>query len=82
MKIIFSENFKKEFKKIKDKKSRIKIIKQLQKLSENSEVGKPLRYKLKGYRTIRIKPFRIIYKIENNRIIINNFEHRSSVYNQ
>jgi mRNA interferase RelE/StbE len=82
MKIIFSENFKKDFKKIKDKKSRIKIIKQLQKLSENSEVGKPLRYKLKGYRTIRIKPFRIIYKIENNRIIINNFEHRSSVYNQ
>ena len=49
MKIIFSENFKKDFKKIKDKKFRIKIIKQLQKLSENSETGKPLKYKLKGY---------------------------------
>ncbi|MEN7981895.1 MAG: type II toxin-antitoxin system RelE/ParE family toxin [Nanoarchaeota archaeon] len=81
MKIIFSENFKKNFKKIKDKKYRIKIIKQLQKLSGNSNVGKPLRYKLKSYRTIRIKPFRIIYKIENNQIIVNNFEHLNSVYN-
>jgi addiction module RelE/StbE family toxin len=80
MKIIFSENFKKDFKKIKDKKSRIKIIKQLQKLSKNSEAGKPLRYKLRGYRTVRIKPFRIIYKIENKQIIVNNFDHRSSVY--
>ncbi len=80
MEIIFSEDFKKEFKKIRNKAIRLKIIKQLKKLAQIPESGKPLRYDLKGNRSIRITPFRIIYRIEKNKIIINCFDHRKEVY--
>lgn len=80
MEIIFSDEFKKDFKKIKDKTTRIKIIKQLKKLAEMPEAGKPLMYNLKNHRSIRIAPFRIIYRLENDKIIINCFDHRASVY--
>ncbi len=80
MEIIFSNDFKKEFKKIKDKSFRIKIIKQIKKLSELPESGKPLKYELKNHRSLRIAPFRIIYRLEEEKIIINCFDHRKEVY--
>jgi len=80
MEIIFSDDFRKEFKKIKDKITRLKIIKQLRKLSERPEAGKPLKYDLKNHRSVRVTPFRIIYRIEQDKIIINCFDHRKDVY--
>ena len=80
MQIIFSEEFRKEFKKIKDKQTRLKLIKHLKKLEQLPESGKPLQYKLKGHRSIRIPPFRIIYRIEKDGIIIKCFDHRKDVY--
>ena len=80
MQIIFSDEFRREFKRIKDKATRLKIIKQLKKLSKVPESGKPLKYDLKSYRTIRAAPFRIIYRIEKDTIIINCFDHRKDVY--
>ena len=80
MEIIFSEEFKKEFKKIKDKSTRIKIIKHIKRLAKLPESGKPLKYELKGHRSVRIPPFRIIYRLEKKRIIINCFDHRKDVY--
>ena len=53
MEIIFSNEFRKEFKKIKDKSTRLKIIKQLKKLTKEPESGKPLKYKLKNHRSSR-----------------------------
>jgi len=81
MEIIFSNEFKKEFKKIKDKTTRLKIIKQLKKLSKSPEVGKPLKYNLKNHRSIRIVPYRIIYRFDKKGLIINCFDHRKDVYN-
>jgi len=80
MQIIFSEEFKKEFKKIKDKSTRIRVINHLKKLEQLPESGKPLQYNLKGHRSIRVPPFRIIYRIEQDKIIINCFDHRKDVY--
>ena len=80
MDIIFSDEFRKDYKKIKDKSTRLKIIKQLKKLSENPEIGKPLKYNLKNHRSVRVTPYRIIYRIEKDRIIINCFDHRKDVY--
>ena len=80
MQIIFSEEFRKEFKKIKDKTTRIRIINHLKKLENLPESGKPLQYNLKGHRSIRVPPFRIIYIIEKDKIIINCFDHRKDVY--
>jgi len=80
MEIIFSKEFKKDYKRIKDQKLRLRIIKNIKKLEKLPESGKPLRYVLKGHRRLVVKPFRIIYRVEDNRIIINCFEHRKDVY--
>jgi len=80
MQIIFSKEFKREYKKIKEKNLRLKIIKQIKKLSEQPESGKPLKHNLKNHRSLRIPPFRIIYRLEKNKIIINCFDHRKNVY--
>lgn len=80
MEIIFSEEFKKDFKKIKDKATRLKLIKHIKKLGELPESGKPLKYELKNHRSVRIPPFRIIYRLEKDKIIINCFDHRRVVY--
>jgi mRNA-degrading endonuclease RelE of RelBE toxin-antitoxin system len=80
MEVIFSDEFRREFKKIKDKTTRLKIIKQLKKLSKRPDAGKPLKYKLKNHLSIRVPPFRIVYRLEENKIIINCFDHRKDVY--
>ena len=80
MQIIFSEEFRKDFKKIKDKSIRLRIINHLKKLEQLPESGKPLQHHLKGHRSIRVPPFRIIYRLEQDKIIINCFDHRKDVY--
>lgn len=80
MEIIFSEEFKKDFQKIKDNALRLRIIKQLKKLAELPEAGKPLKYEWKNHRSVRVTPFRIIYRLEEGKIIVNCFDHRKEVY--
>ncbi len=80
MEILFSDEFKKDFKKIKDKALRTKIIKRIKQLTDMPEKGKPLRYDLKNHRSMRVHPFRIIYRLEEAKIIINCFDHRNDVY--
>ncbi|MBI4148749.1 type II toxin-antitoxin system RelE/ParE family toxin [Candidatus Woesearchaeota archaeon] len=80
MEIIFSEDFKKDFQKIKDKTTRVKIIKCLKKLAEMPDAGKPLRYEWKHHRSVRVSPFRIIYRFDDNKLIVNCFDHRKNVY--
>ncbi|MBS3141720.1 type II toxin-antitoxin system RelE/ParE family toxin [Candidatus Woesearchaeota archaeon] len=80
MEIIFSEDFKEDFKKIKDKTTRLRLINHIKKLEQLPESGKPLQYNLKNHRSTRMKPFRIIYRLENDKIIIVCFDHRKDVY--
>ena len=80
MEIVFSDEFKNDYKKIKDKATRIKIIKHIKKLEKLPESGKPLKHEMKNHRSIKIPPFRLIYRIEGNKIIINCFDHRKDVY--
>ena len=80
MQIIFSKEFQEDFQKIKDKTTRIRIIKQLKKLETIPEAGKPLKYEWKNHRSVRVPPFRIIYRIEKDIIVINCFDHRKEVY--
>jgi addiction module RelE/StbE family toxin len=78
--IIPTEKFEKEFKKIKDKGLKEKLKKQIVKMIENPDFGKPLRYNLKGERTVYVKPYRLIYKVEGDKLILLRFEHRKEVY--
>ena len=78
VKIIFDDDFKKFFFRIKDNLLKGKIIKQLQKIKENPEVGKPMMHNRKGTRELYIKPFRLSYKyhIEKNIVEILDLYHK------
>lgn len=59
--IRFDKKFTNIFSNIKDELMRTKVKKQIQKISINPEIGKPMRYARKGTRELYIKPFRLSY---------------------
>jgi mRNA-degrading endonuclease RelE of RelBE toxin-antitoxin system len=76
--VIFDDNFKKDFSKIKDVLLKTKIIKQIEKIKINPEVGKPMRNVRKGTRELYIKPFRLSYRydINEDKVEILNLYHK------
>jgi mRNA-degrading endonuclease RelE of RelBE toxin-antitoxin system len=80
MQTIFSEPFRKQFIKIKDKKIQEDIHKQITKIENFPEIGKPLRYDLKEYRSVHLSSFRLIYRLEKDRITFIYFGNRDAIY--
>jgi addiction module RelE/StbE family toxin len=78
--IVPTEKFEDDVKKIRDKSLKEKLQKQIDKITENPAFGKPLRYSLRGEWSIYVKPYRLIYKVEGDRLILLRFEHRKEVY--
>jgi mRNA-degrading endonuclease RelE of RelBE toxin-antitoxin system len=78
--VIPSDRFKAEFRKIKDKGMKDKLKKQIVKIVENPDFGKPLGYGMRGERTIYVKPYRLIYAVEGDKLVLLKFEHRNHVY--
>ena len=78
--VIFLDKFKKIFSKIKDSLLKKKIIKQVEKIKINPDVGKPLRNVRKGTREIYIKPFRLSYEYfkDKNLVYILNIYHKKN----
>ncbi len=74
----YDEKFKEFFSKIKDNLFRLKVEKQIQKIIENPEIGKPMRNVRKGTREVYIKPFRLSYSYikEENLIIFLEIYHK------
>ncbi|MDV3292733.1 MAG: type II toxin-antitoxin system RelE/ParE family toxin [Nitrososphaerales archaeon] len=78
--IVYTEKFERDVKKVRDSSLKEKLEKQIRKIAENPGFGKPLRYGLKGEWTIRVKPFRLIYAVQSDKLILLRFEHRKEVY--
>ncbi len=78
--IVPTDSFKKDIKKIKDQGLKERLQKQIGKIAENPSFGKPLRYGLKGEWSVRVKPYRLIYEVEGDKLILLRFEHRKEVY--
>lgn len=78
--IVYTQKFERDVRKVRDNSVRGQLEKQIRKISENPEFGKPLRYGLKGEWTIRVQPFRLIYAVQGDRLILLRFEHRKDVY--
>ena len=68
--VIFTKEFKNIFSKIKDNLTKKRVIKQIQKIKTNPEVGKPMRNIRKGTRELYIKPFRLSYEYIKDKDII------------
>lgn len=49
-------------------------------LRDPLQAGKPLRQSLKGHRKMRVGDYRIIYRLEQNLVIILKIGHRKDVY--
>lgn len=78
--VIWTDNFAEVIKKIKDSAVKERVKKQIAKIVNNPDVGKPLRFGLKGERTIYIKPYRLVYSAIGDKVYLLRFEHRKSVY--
>ena len=59
-----------------------RIRKELEKLKENPELGKPLTGKLAGFWTMRMWKFRAIYQIRHSEVIVFvvKIGHRKNIY--
>ena len=68
--VIFDKKFKELFSKIKEPILKTKIIKQIEKIKTNPEVGKPMRNVRKGTRELYVKPFRLSYEYFKDRNVI------------
>ncbi|NQE44635.1 hypothetical protein C5S31_01260, partial [ANME-1 cluster archaeon GoMg2] len=58
----------------------LSLRKWLKDILSNPNMGKPLRYTLKGFRAIRIGKYRLIYAIEGDAVKVYAIEHRKKVY--
>ncbi|MDP2908089.1 MAG: type II toxin-antitoxin system RelE/ParE family toxin [Nanoarchaeota archaeon] len=62
----FSPKFEKTIKKIRDQDLKDKLKKQIEKIINNPEIGKPMKYARKGTREVYIPPFRLSYSYLKN----------------
>ncbi|MDP2750720.1 MAG: type II toxin-antitoxin system RelE/ParE family toxin [Nanoarchaeota archaeon] len=76
--IEYDEFFKKKFDKIKDELFKLKVKKQIRKIIELPETGKPMKHDRKGTREVYIPPFRLSYAYikEDNKIIFMELYHK------
>lgn len=72
--IVYTEKFERDVKKIRDSSLKQKLEKQIGKIVKNPEYGKPLRYGLRGELTMRVKPYRLIYAVQGERLILLRFQ--------
>ena len=77
--VIYTDKFEKEVKRL-DSSIKIKVVKQIERIIQSPNIGKPLRYDLKGEKTIYVKPYRVIYSFDKDTITFLRVEHRKSVY--
>jgi mRNA-degrading endonuclease RelE of RelBE toxin-antitoxin system len=57
----YKDEFLKFIGKIKHQEMKVKTKKQIEKIVENPEIGKPMQYGRKGTREIYISPYRLAY---------------------
>jgi mRNA-degrading endonuclease RelE of RelBE toxin-antitoxin system len=76
--IVYDPKFVRNIKKIKDRSIKEKLKKQIAKVIEFPEVGKPMKYIKKGTRELYVSPYRLSYKHikEENKIILLDLYHK------
>jgi addiction module RelE/StbE family toxin len=78
--VIWTDKFERELRKVRDKELKARARKRIREIVEDPEIGKPLRFELKGERSVRIPPYRLIYAVKGDTLYLLRFEHRKEVY--
>ena len=68
--VIYSDRFKRILSKIKDNALKERIAKQVAKIIDSPEIGKPMSYNRKGTRELYVSPFRLSYAFIRHENII------------
>lgn len=78
--VSFNPSFEKTISKIKDERLKLKVKKQISRIINNPEVGKPMRFTRKGTREVYIAPFRLSYAYlkDEDKIIILDLYHKDA----
>ncbi|NCN06676.1 MAG: type II toxin-antitoxin system RelE/ParE family toxin [Candidatus Pacebacteria bacterium] len=81
MQIVYLPKTKKHFRQL-DKKQISRIINAIELLPTTPDLGKQLVGKLRGKRSLRVWPYRVVYSLDQkqNLIIIEAVQHRKEVY--
>jgi len=78
LEIVYAKDFLRKISRIKDKALMERVKKQIAKITEFPEAGKPMMYYLKGTRELYIPPFRLSYAYlkQENKIILLDLYHK------
>ena len=81
MRVEYSSTARKEIKKL-PKNKQIKVLSLIQKLKNDPYAGKKLKGEFEGLRSLKVWPYRIIYRYlsQDKLIFINVIQHRQKVY--
>lgn len=76
LEIEYKKDFLKKISKITHAEMKEKIKKQVEKIIEDPEIGKPMRYNRKGTRELYVSPYRIAYSYAANKITFLEIYHK------
>lgn len=81
MKVEYSHTARKQIKKL-PKSKQVKVLGTIEKLKNDPYAGKKLKGEFKGLRSLKVWPYRIIYRYlpQERLLFINVIEHRQKVY--
>lgn len=76
--------FERKFKKLtrKDGLLQERIIRKLQEVINNPDIGEPKRHILRGLRSVHMDPFVVAYVVIKDIILLVNFDHHDKVYEE
>jgi addiction module RelE/StbE family toxin len=78
--VVWTKRFERELRKLRNGTIKHRVKEQIEKILDNPETGKPLRFALKGERSIYVRPYRLIYAVQGQTLYLLRFEHRKAVY--
>jgi len=78
--VVWTKKFERELRKLKDGAMKNRVKEQIKKVIEDPETGKPLRFALKGERSVYASPYLLIYAVQGETLYLLRFEHRKTVY--
>jgi len=78
--VIWTKKLERELRKLRGKTIKDRVKQQIEKILDNPETRKPLRFALKGERSVHVPPYRLIYAVQGQRLYLLRFEHRKTVY--
>lgn len=74
----YADSFERKVKKIKHQEIKLRVKKQIAKITENPEIGKPMRFNRKGAREVYVSPYRLSYSYskEESKIVFLDLYHK------